>query len=70
MDMLTRKNSPPYKTFEYIGKFAEYLREGTGEGFAPRITEYTFENVRFTLIEPPCGSNLCVAENGWWTSVR
>lgn len=64
MDMLTRKNSPPYKTFEYIGKFAEYLREGTGEGFAPRITEYTFENVRFTLIEPPCGSNLCVAETG------
>lgn len=65
MDMLTRKNSPPYKTFEYIGKFAENLMAFRGEAFQPRITTYDMDGARLTLMEPPCGSNIAVIQTGF-----
>lgn len=65
MDMLTRKNSPPYKTFEYIGKFAENLTAFHGEAFQPRITAYELDGARLTLMEPLCGSNVAVIQTGF-----
>lgn len=65
MEMLTQQNSPPYKTFDYIGKFAEGLIKYKGDAYQPRITEHTLEGgMKITLIEPPCGSNLCLMETG------
>lgn len=61
MDILTRLGSPPYKTFEYIGQFAERLRLYRGAAYTPRVTEHPLSNgMRATLIEPPCGSNICL----------
>jgi glyoxylase-like metal-dependent hydrolase (beta-lactamase superfamily II) len=61
MEMLTQQNSPPYKTFDYIGKFAEGLVQYRGERFQMRVTEHDLPGGRsLTLLEPPCGSNLCV----------
>ena len=63
MDMLTRQNSPPYKTFEYIGKFSDSLLRYGGDAFCPRLTRVCEDsNTPVTLIEPPCGSNICVIE--------
>ncbi len=63
MEMLTRRNSPPYKTFDYIGKFAEQLHAFRNEAFQPRITRHELaEGITAVLIEPPCGSNLCLIE--------
>ncbi len=59
MQLLDERNSPPYKTFEYIGKFADCIQQYHGERFCPRVTKQTFDDMVLTLIEPPCGSNLC-----------
>lgn len=65
MEMLTKLDSPPYKTFDYIGKFAEGLIKYKGGAYQPRITERVLEgNIRLTLIEPPCGSNICAVDTG------
>lgn len=60
MELLDKSASAPYKTFEFIGKFAEDLCAYRQDAFKPRITNYTFEDVQVTLIEPPCGSNICL----------
>lgn len=64
MERLSKKNAPPYKTFEYIGKFAEGLIKYHGDAFCARVTSYSVNNLKITLIEPPCGSNTCIIENG------
>ena len=65
MELLTQRSSPPYKTFGYIGQFAEQLLACRGEAYVPRVTRYALGgDVRCTLLEPPCGSNLCVLEAG------
>ena len=61
MQMLDERNRPPYKTFDYIGRFADMLNKYRGEGFVPRITRHESTNgTPILLIEPPCGSNVCV----------
>jgi len=65
MQLLEERNSPPYKTFEYIGKFADCIRRYRGEHFLPRVTRHTgAAGLVVTLIEPPCGSNLCFLDDG------
>lgn len=64
MDILTKKNEPPYKTFDYIGKFAEDLMRYKGDAFCARVSEFNCGGTRITLIEPPCGSNVCLLEAG------
>lgn len=65
MQVLEERNSPPYKTFEYIGKFADCIRHYKGEDFCPRVTRQVLEaGTVLTLIEPPCGSNLCFLDAG------
>ncbi len=62
MQRTDEENNSPYKTFEYIGKFAEYVNRYKGESFSPRIARYELKGVNILLIEPQCGSNTCVIE--------
>ncbi len=63
LEALTKKNFPPHTVFEYIGKFAENLIAFQGDAFKARVSFHTVhENIRIYLIEPPCGSNICVME--------
>lgn len=65
MQMLDERNSPPHKTFEYIGKFADALLCNKGRNFQPRIKRHkTCRGKEFLLIEPPCGSNVVIFELG------
>jgi len=61
MQALEERNSPPYKTFDYIGKIAEHLKRYKGEGFVPRISrQISAAGMEVLLIEPPCGSNTVI----------
>ncbi|MDD4133064.1 MAG: hypothetical protein PHT86_04200 [Methanocorpusculum sp.] len=65
MQMLDEKNESPYKTFEYIGKYADKLAKHKGNMFQPRISHREIgDNVTLHLIEPPCGSNVYILEEG------
>ena len=61
MQMLDEKNLPPYKTFDYIGRFADLLLRYKGERFQPRLSRgKTAMGIDYLLCEPPCGSNIAV----------
>lgn len=61
MQILDEQNKPPYKTFDYIGRFADTLIEYKNDNYNPRISIYkTSSDTDLILIEPPCGSNTCV----------
>lgn len=61
MQNLDEKNGNPYKTFEYIGRFADCMHRYKGENFKPRMSIHkTAAGMMIYLIEPPCGSNTCV----------
>lgn len=61
MQNLDERNSQPYKTFEYIGHFADDLQKYKSAAFQPRISIHkTCAGLLFYLIEPPCGSNICI----------
>lgn len=65
MQMLDERNAPVYKTFDYIRQFADHLASCRGSGFSPRISRHQGKNgSSVLLIEPPCGSNICVMESG------
>ncbi|MBQ2726884.1 MAG: MBL fold metallo-hydrolase [Clostridia bacterium] len=66
MQMLDEMGSPPYKTFDYVGKFADALLKYRGENYHPRITRYlTCTGTEILLIEPQVGSNTAViVKNG------
>ncbi|MBQ1251695.1 MAG: MBL fold metallo-hydrolase [Firmicutes bacterium] len=65
MQMLDERNSPPYKTFDYIGKFADALLRNKGNNFIPRVSRPKTQRGReMLLIEPPCGSNILIFELG------
>ena len=54
----------PLKTFEYIGKFADFLSRSGGDAYVPRLTPLaTAGGIKGLLVEPPCGSNTCVFWN-------
>ena len=64
MQLLDERNEPFHKTFDYIRSFGEALARYRGEAFCPRITEYDLaEDLHIILIEPPCGSNICVVRH-------
>lgn len=58
MQMLDERNEPPYKTFDYIGRFADMLVRHKGINFNPVITRHSLsEGFELYCIQPPCGSN-------------
>ena len=65
MQMLDEQNESPHKTFEYIGKYADFIAKHRGIQFQPRIshTDITAD-IRLHLIEPPCGSSIYILEKG------
>ena len=63
MQILEEKNRSPYKTFEYIAKFADLLSRYRGLNFSPRITSKCFKDYTIHSIEPECGSNIYIIEN-------
>ena len=61
MQTLDEKGLSPYRTFDSISKFAEFLGAYRGEAFTPRISTHRItDNTEITLIEPPCGSNTII----------
>ena len=61
MQLLDEHGGSPYKTFEFIAKFAEALARNRGDYFAPRISLHDVApDVTLTLLEPPCGSNTAI----------
>lgn len=61
MEILRDSPKAQYKTFDYIQRFADRMRLYRADAFAPRISEYQInEDVTVSLIEPPCGSNVCI----------
>lgn len=65
MQMLDARREPPYKTFDYIGRFADMLAQYKGEHFEPRITFVPLKDgFALTCIEPPCGSNIYILRRG------
>ena len=65
MQMLDERSEPPYKTFDYIGKFADMLAHYKGAAFAPRLSRIPLRSGGMLwCIEPPCGSNTYVLERG------
>ena len=60
MQTLDEKGLSPYRTFDSISKFAEFLG-ASKKAFSPRISTHRItDNTEITLIEPPCGSNTII----------
>lgn len=58
MQLLDEGDNSPYKVFEYIGKFADYIAGHKGSAFNARVSKIDLtRDVSVHIIEPPCGSN-------------
>ncbi len=56
-------NEEYLKTFEYIRRFAEFIRDHKGERFQARISHRQLDDeMALYVIEPPCGSNTYILE--------
>ena len=65
MQILDAKNETPFKTFEYIRNFAKFIVEHKGSNFRPIISQRKLtERVLAYIIEPPCGSNTYILDDG------
>ena len=65
MQMLDEKDERPFKTFDYIRKFAQFIVDHKGASFKPIISQRTLtDRVMAYIIEPPCGSNTYVLDDG------
>ena len=64
MQTLDEKGLSPYRTFDSISKFAEFLGASRGDAFLPRISTHRItDNTEIILIEPPCGSNTTIIKS-------
>ena len=64
MQTLDEKGLSPYRTFDSISKFAEFLGAYRGEAFVPRVSTHRItDNTEIILIEPPCGSNTTIIKS-------
>lgn len=65
MQMLDEKNETPFKTFEYIRNYAKMIVEHKGAAFTPIVkSRQLTDAVRAYIIEPPCGSNTYILDDG------
>ena len=65
MQMLDEDNKAYLKTFDYINRFAKFIRNHRKENFRPRISRISpspAEGLTITVIEPPFGSNTYIME--------
>lgn len=64
MQTLDEKGLSPYRTFDSISKFAEFLGASRGKAFVPRISTHRItDNTEIILVEPPCGSNTTIIKS-------
>lgn len=65
MQQLDERNEQPSKTFEYISRFTRFVVDHGGAGYDCRLTcQRLTPRVVLTVLEPPCGSNITVLEDG------
>lgn len=65
MQILDVRGETPYRTFESIRICAHIIARHRGDGFDPRVTRLVSPGGQaMTLVEPPCGSNVCVFDLG------
>ena len=65
MQILDAKGEAPFKTFEYIRNSARFLVEHRGEKYQPIISQRQLSpGVMAYIIEPPCGSNTYLLDDG------
>jgi len=65
MQLLDERGMSPYRTFDTVSRFAEFLARYRADAFQPRISYHKLsEQTSLTLIEPPCGSNTAVLKHG------
>lgn len=64
MQILDERGELPFKTFDYIKRFASFLSSHHGDEFRPRISATREGEFTLHLIEPPCGSNTYILERG------
>ena len=60
---LKNQNKNSSKTFEYIKKFAVFIKAHKGENFMVRISRKKFADASLYMIEPPCGSNTYIFDS-------
>lgn len=64
MQILDERNESPYKTFSYIGKFADMIHKFKGVAFNAVIVKKKLKGaMELFSIEPPCGSNTHILRN-------
>lgn len=64
MQLLDEQKKSPLKTFDYIRRFATFVRDRKGENFKPHVSFITLtDKLTLFTIEPPCGSNTYVIQS-------
>ncbi|MGN1163754.1 MAG: ACT domain-containing protein [Candidatus Ornithospirochaeta sp.] len=65
MEILDNEGLSPEKTFSAIAGFTSLLSKARGDGFDARVSSFILRHgYKMTVIEPPCGSNTVLIENG------
>jgi len=58
MQQLDDRDRPVLQIFDYVRRFAQFVRSREGAAFRPNVTERELsEDLTLITIEPPCGSN-------------
>ena len=63
MQILDDRGELPFKTFEYVRKFAEFVVQHGGDRFEPRYSVREIGDLRMHIVEPACGSTVYVLES-------
>ncbi len=64
MQQMDEQGKPVLQTFDYIRRFAEFVRSRKGAAFKAKVsTDELFGGFRLHIIEPPCGSNTFILEH-------
>lgn len=65
MQIMDGEKKFPIQTFDYIRRFAEFVKNRKGGGFNARINSYRLDkDITLLSVEPPCGSNSYIIEYG------
>ena len=64
MQTLEEKGENPYKVFEYIRQFAQFISRQRDSAFHADIEVLPVGGVTLYSIQPPCGSNIYVMDTG------
>ncbi len=65
MQILDEQKKSPLQTFDYIRRFARFVRDRKGERFHASVySQDLAAGLRLLVIDPPCGSNTYVLEHG------